>query len=114
MGNAQLGMAKSRVSTIRGKNLGGWQRPFDDPIPLPRGRQLVTLRDAARYIIKLPKAERELPQWETAIECLMLVGEHGGDPMMAHIAMMRALHRHKPKAAPAPRRKRVKAYRIVR
>jgi hypothetical protein len=44
----------------------------------------------------------------------MLVGEHGGDPMMAHIAMMRALHRHKPKAAPAPRRKRVKAYRIVR
>ena len=24
-----------------------WQRAFDDPIPLPRGRQLVTLRDAA-------------------------------------------------------------------
>ena len=47
MGNAQLGMAKSRVSTIRSKNLGGWQRPFDDPIPLPRGRQLVTLRRRA-------------------------------------------------------------------
>jgi hypothetical protein len=26
---------------------GGWSRPFDDPIPLPRGRALVTLRDAA-------------------------------------------------------------------
>jgi hypothetical protein len=25
----------------------GWKRPFDDPIPLPRGRQLVTLEDAA-------------------------------------------------------------------
>jgi hypothetical protein len=24
----------------------GWKRPFDDPIPLPRGRQLVTLDDA--------------------------------------------------------------------
>jgi hypothetical protein len=36
------------------------------------------------------------------------------DPMMAHIAMMRALHRHKPKAAPVPRRKRAKAYRIIR
>lgn len=24
----------------------GWQRRFDDPIPLPRGHQLVTLRDA--------------------------------------------------------------------
>jgi len=27
----------------------GWKRPFDDPIPLPRGRQLVTLEDAAKY-----------------------------------------------------------------
>jgi hypothetical protein len=25
---------------------------FDDPIPLPKGRQLVTLKDAARYIQK--------------------------------------------------------------
>jgi hypothetical protein len=24
----------------------GWKRPFADPIPLPRGRQLVTLNDA--------------------------------------------------------------------
>ncbi len=31
----------------------GWKRPFDDPIPLPRGRQLVTLRDAGNYIAKL-------------------------------------------------------------
>jgi hypothetical protein len=23
----------------------GWKRKFDDPIPLPRGRQLVTLED---------------------------------------------------------------------
>jgi hypothetical protein len=24
----------------------GWHRCFDEPIPLPRGRQLVTLKDA--------------------------------------------------------------------
>jgi len=36
----------------------GWKREFEDPIPLPRGRQLVTLKDAANYIMKLPKAER--------------------------------------------------------
>jgi hypothetical protein len=69
-------------------------------------------RHAAQYIIKLPKAQRELPQWETAIECLMLVGEHGGNPMMAHIA--NALHWHKPKAAPAPRRRTAKVDRFVR
>lgn len=36
----------------------GWKREFEDPIPLQRGRQLVTLKDAADYIMKLPKAER--------------------------------------------------------
>jgi ATP dependent DNA ligase domain len=37
----------------------GWQPRFDEPIPLPRGRQLLTLRDAGAYITKLPKAEHE-------------------------------------------------------
>ena len=31
----------------------GWKRAFDDPIPLPRGRRLITLEDAGRYITKL-------------------------------------------------------------
>ena len=52
--------------------------------------------------------------WWTATELLMLVAEHGGDPMMARIAMMRALHRREPHEAQKPRRKRAKAYRIVR
>jgi hypothetical protein len=38
----------------------GWQKRFEDPIELPRGRQLVTLKDAADYIMKLPKAEQKL------------------------------------------------------
>jgi hypothetical protein len=91
-----------------------WDQTFFDPIELPSGRKLVTLRDAALYITRLPKAEQQATPWQTAAEVLMLVGERGGDPMMAHIAMMRALHRHKRKAAPVPRRKRAKAYRIIR
>jgi hypothetical protein len=90
-----------------------WHQRFFDPIELPNGRKLVTLRDAAKYIVKLPKAEQQASQWQTAAEVLMLVGEHGGDPLMAHIAMMRALQRHEPKAAPVPRRKSVKVYRII-
>jgi hypothetical protein len=39
----------------------GWKRAFDKPIPLPRGRELVTLKDAGIYITKLPKAEHEAP-----------------------------------------------------
>jgi hypothetical protein len=37
----------------------GGKRRFDDPIPLPRGRQLITLEGAGKYITKLPKAEHE-------------------------------------------------------
>jgi hypothetical protein len=65
----------------------GWKRPFEDPIPLPRGRQLVTLEDAARYIQKLPKAEQQIEEWQTAVEVLILVAESNGGPtMMANAA----------------------------
>ena len=31
--------------------------PFDDPIPLPGGSELRTLRDAGNYIAELPKKD---------------------------------------------------------
>jgi hypothetical protein len=72
----------------------GWKRKFEDPIPLPRGRQLVTLEDAARYIQKLPKAEQHIEEWQTAVEVLILVAESNGGPtMLARIGVMRALNR---------------------
>jgi hypothetical protein len=40
----------------------GWSRAFDDPIPLPGGGQLITLRDAANYITKLHKAKHNAPK----------------------------------------------------
>jgi hypothetical protein len=56
----------------------GWKRRFDDPIPLPHGRQLVTLEDAGNYITKLPKAEHEAQEWQAAMEALILVATSGG------------------------------------
>jgi hypothetical protein len=72
----------------------GWKRRFDDPFPLPRGRQLVTLEDAAEYIQKLPAAEQHLEEWQAAVEALLLVVELNGPTMMARIGVMRALNRH--------------------
>ncbi len=72
----------------------GWKRPFDDPIPLPRGRQLVTLEDAGAYFMKLPKAEQDLEEWQAAVECLILVVELNGPTMMARTGVMRALNRN--------------------
>jgi hypothetical protein len=72
----------------------GWRRPFDDPIPLLRGRELVTLQDAGKYITKLPKAEHKAPEWQAAMQALILVATHGGPTMFARIGVMQALNRH--------------------
>ena len=49
------------------KNAAGWDRPFEDPNVLPNGRELITLKNAADYIMKLPKAEQKHDKWQTAI-----------------------------------------------
>jgi hypothetical protein len=69
-----------------------WQREFEDPISLPGGRKLITLRDAADYITSLPKNESDLPEWQSAIEVLMLVAR-SGPTMMARIGVLKALNR---------------------
>ena len=72
----------------------GWSRPFEDPIPLPRGRHLVTLKDAADYITRLVKAEHETAEWQAATEALIMAAEGRGPLMPARIGMLRALNRH--------------------
>jgi hypothetical protein len=71
----------------------GWAREFEDPIPLPKGKPLTTLHDAALYITKLPKAEHDTPEWRAAMEALLLVAEQDGPTMFARIGVMRALNR---------------------
>ena len=70
----------------------GWKRPLEDPIP--RGRQLATLKEAADYIMKLPKAEQSHKEWQDAIEALILAAEGRGPIMHARIGMLSALNRH--------------------
>ncbi len=65
-----------------------------NPIPLPRGRQLVTLEDAGKYITQAAKAEHEAREWQAAMEALILVATSGGPTMFARIGMMRALNRN--------------------
>src|ERR1700738_4909243 len=82
-----------RACGTQGAEVGdrGWKRPCDDPIPLPSGRKLVTLHDAAAYATQLPKKETNTAEWQAAIEGLMLVAELGGPTMFARIGMLRAL-----------------------
>ena len=64
------------------------------PTILSKGKKLVTLRDAALYITKLPKAEHDAADWQAAMEALLLVAESGGPTMFARIGVMRAINRH--------------------
>ena len=73
-----------------------WQPKFYDPIILPDGRELLTLRDAAEYITALPKPSMTLPIRQVAMETLLLVAERDGPEMLAQIGMMRALNRNGP------------------
>jgi hypothetical protein len=73
-----------------------WSRPFDEPIQLPKGKKLVTLKDAAAYIMKLPKSKQQSPEWQAATEALLMAAEDRGPLMHAHVGMMLALHGAKP------------------
>jgi hypothetical protein len=47
-----------------------------------------------RGFTKLPKAEHDIPEWQAAMEALLLVVEHNGPTMFARIGVMRALNRN--------------------
>ena len=72
-----------------------WSDEFEDPIELPGGRKLLTLRDAATYIMKLSKAEHTAAEWQAAMEALILVAENGGPTMLPRIGVLKALNRHR-------------------
>lgn len=88
----------------------GWDRAFDFPVP---GFQ--TYRDAADHIMQLPEREQQQPHWQFAGEVLIKAAEQdGGWTLLAHMAVLRAMHHGKEMPAAAPRRKAVRRYRIVR
>ena len=70
-----------------------WSTPFDDPIPLHGGGRLVTLQQAADYIMKLPEDVQHQERWQTAVENLINAAESGGGWLVfARIAVLRALN----------------------
>lgn len=83
-------------------------------MPVTGRNPQVTLRDAAEYITKLPKAEHEAPEWQTAMEALLLVAEHGSPTMLARIGVVHALNGHRKPVAQSRKKRARREYRIVR
>jgi hypothetical protein len=71
-----------------------WDRPFDQPVPLPKGAPARTLRDAAAFIRKLPRSEQEVTEWQEAAKMLINAAENRGPTMFAKMAIRQAINRH--------------------
>ncbi|WP_398467048.1 hypothetical protein [Tardiphaga sp.] len=69
-----------------------WAAAFPEPIPLPDGEQIRTLKDAGRFIEKLPEAEVAKPAWQTALHVVLQAADHGGPIDFARLGAMRALY----------------------
>jgi hypothetical protein len=70
-----------------------WDRPFDQPEPLPGERPARTLRDAGNYIRELPQSERDTPEWRLAVQMLIDAAEDRGPMLFAKMGIDRALNR---------------------
>jgi hypothetical protein len=62
----------------------------------PAVASLVTLQDAAQFILKLSKAEQGKPHWQAAAEAVMMAAEDRGPLLHADVGMKRALNAGKP------------------
>lgn len=85
-----------------------WSREFEDPVP-----GLRTLRDAANYIMRLPKAEQAKPHWIAAGEAVLMAAENRGPILHARVGMLRAMNFGK-ETPVVVRGKAAKKYRILR
>ena len=68
-----------------------WDRPFAQPVPLPKGPPAQTLRHAADYIRSLSPPERERQEWRLAIQMLIDAAEDRGPMLFAWMGIVRAL-----------------------
>jgi hypothetical protein len=69
-----------------------WSLRFAEPIVLPDGGELTTLREAIAHLGKIiPKSEHDMPGVQTAAHLLTNAAEHGGPIEFARIASLRAI-----------------------
>ena len=72
-----------------------WDSRFPEPIELPCGVRLGSLREAIVHLVNtVPSSERGTPVILTAAELITSAAERGGPIEFARIATLRALNRH--------------------
>ena len=73
----------------------GWKRRFDEPIKLPGGGKLFTLKDAIAWLAKeIPQSEYGTKEVQTAARRVTEAAENDGPMNFARIGVMQAINRH--------------------
>jgi hypothetical protein len=76
-----------------------WDSRFPEPIELPDGVKLASLREAIVHLVNtVPSSERATPVILTAAELITSAAERGGPIEFARIAALRAFNRHMERA----------------
>jgi hypothetical protein len=72
-----------------------WKSKFDEPIVLPDGRKLRSLKDAIAWLAKeIPNSEHTMPKVQTAARMVTEAAENNGPMIFARMGVMQAVHRH--------------------
>jgi hypothetical protein len=72
-----------------------WSLRFAEPIVLPDGRKLATLREAITHLAKIiPESDNDMQEVLAASDLLTQAAEHGGPVEFARIATLQAINRH--------------------
>ena len=92
-GDASAATPLSRATLADGLSL-----KFSEPIELPNGERLVTLRDAIAWLAKSVRAsEHNVQEVQVAAYYVTEAAEHSGPMAFARIAMLKAINRDKPR-----------------
>ena len=72
-----------------------WDSRFAEPIEMPGGVKLASMREAIVHLVNtVPASERSMPAVLTAAEMITSAAENGSPIEFARIATLRALNRH--------------------
>ncbi len=85
--------------------MADWSRRFDVPVNLPNGKQIVTLSDARKYLLAIPKAKQDAAV-EAAVEAVLMAAEGRGPTMHANAGVARVVYGPRPPPEPRPSKKR--------
>lgn len=76
-----------------------WSKKFEEPVQLSDGSRLLTLRQAAQYILALTQVEYGAKEWRTAMCKIIEAADHGGATDLARTELLRAIQVNCPQVA---------------